>query len=531
MQTKSASILQVVLSCVLIAVLAVGMSLWSLYLNNFAVTPDIAGLACAGDYLAQTGTAREYPILQTTYEMCWQPETYPFLQHAFAAVERITNHSHITLAHSLTVLSYLGVALMMWVITWQLSKRIWVATLGAGFALFTPALVRAMLLTPQNVVGYFLLLIVISCLLAFTQKRQWLYAIPVTVLLGFTYFVHTLTFSVMAVIVLVWFLVIAVRPWWLQLGLTVVGVTTLASQFVLNWLPEALASRLDYFLNSPLSGFDHPVWDHPAIWGYLMLALGVIGLALWPFPVATARAQRLTMLVIAIVPTLLGHASVLGIGLLPNRFIPFTWLALTPLAALGAVYLVVILFSKWKFGGWISGIILGIMMTAQIAHGIFFMIDDLSGLAYRYTPRAGYVEALTWLNETDSTATVLGVQSAENQEVLVSALWYQGLVRYYPWYALNHRDLKKFSVINKGSSPYTNVVDNPSDPNYSWLYDFYTIVAKPNSPEAALAITTEQLDYFITAKQSKVYTEVWLNADADTYPIVYDNGYYIIYEL
>lgn len=531
MQIKLPPALHVVGSLLLVAVIAGAVSWWSLYLNRFAVTPDIAGLACAGDYLAKTGEFRDYPIIQTTYEMCWQPDTYPLLQRAFALVERITGISNVTLAHALTVFSYIGVVLLIWLVTWQLSHRIWLAALGAGLAIFTPALVRAMLLTPQNVVGYMLLLGVISCLLAFNKKRQWLYALPVVGIWGVTYFTHTLTFAVMSLIIGVWFLAVAVKPWWLQLTLTTLGVIALVSQFVFQWLPTMLAEKLDFFLHGSTAGFDHPLWDHPAIWGYLILALAAVGFCLWPFQREIQRAQKITLAVVALVPTLLGHATIFGVGLLPNRFIPFTWLALTPLAALGAIYLVIMLFSKMKAGGWWSGIVLGMIMTAQVAHGLFFMIDDLSGLAYRYTPKEGYVEALTWLNEYDNEATVMGVQSAENQEILVAPLWYDGLVRYYPWYALNHRDIKKFAVINKASSPYTNVVTNPADPVYPWLFRSYTLVAKPNSPEAATTIETDELDYFLTSKQSKVYTEVWINTDPERYPIIYENNHYIIYAL
>lgn len=519
--------LHAICTVVIVTVAAVGLGIFSLYLNNFAVTPDIAGLVCAGDHLAQTGTTRYYARLPGTYEMCWEKNTYPLLQYTFAGIERISGIDPIQLALGLTIVSYVTAVWLTMLVTWQLSRQLWLATLGASFALFTPALIRSLLLTPQNTIGYGLVLLVISCLLAFTVKRQWLYSLPVVIIIVLSYFTHTLTFGIIVLMVGAWFLLVAIRPWWLQLSLAALAIGALGSQRLWHWLPASLDTKLAFFLAGGQAGFDHPLWDHAAIWGYGLLALGAVGFFLWPLK----PAQRTTLAVVAVVSTLLGHLSIFGLGLLPNRFIPFTWLALTPLAALGAASLVMVVFGKaWNRSAW-SGLILGVIMTATAAHGLFFMVDDLSGLAVRYTPRPGYEAALTWLNEYDGDAIVLGVQSASNQEVLISAMWYDGVVRYYPWYALNHRNLQKFTVTNKGSSPYANVVTNPNDPQYQWLHDYYLIVAKPNSAETTSAIQRQTLSYFITSKNSKVYTTVWSKADPGRYSVAYENEHYIIYDL
>ncbi len=117
--------------------------------------------------------------------------------------------------------------------------------------------------------------------------------------------------------------------------------------------------------------------------------------------------------------------------------------------------------------------------------------------------------------------------AVSNREIIFSPIWYDGPVASYPWYNLNHRDLKKFQG---NSSLYRQIFSDPTNPEYLRVKAFYSMITKPNSDEAAAAVSQYRLQYLIFPKNSQA-DAIWQKAKPSHFPQIYENNDYRIFKL
>ncbi|MDP3970723.1 MAG: hypothetical protein Q8P90_03410 [bacterium] len=516
--------LKITLSLSIVAIVAIFLVFISLYWNDFAITPDASGLACGAKVLAETGEFSTYSLTGNSYEMCWRPSTYPVLQIIHAGLLKILpiqSHHLLLLTGGL---AFLACVVGVWLIGWLLSKSPTIALFAGLFSALSPALIRSLVLTPQNLFGYMLIIFcIIFAILAITkQQHRWIaFALSPFSLLAL---VHDLSFGIAAIVFSSWFVLFYIKSWKIKIGLITTGIIVLVLDFTLAIFPVSIKGMIGYFINNSLPGFYHPIWDHPAIWGYLITMLAGVGLV---FGLSKITKQiKWLLLIMLLVPIILGHLPLFGIGILPNRFIPFAWISLAIFASFGLVELRKYL----KFTPIVFVLFAVLIVGAQATHAVVFMKDDIEGWSFRYRPHDGFAEALEWLDDTNHTGRLLGVQSATNQEILHAPLWYSGHTIYYPWYSLNHRDIQKFNVLNP-SSPFSEIINQPENPTYQRLHAMYTIIAKPKNERNTSNIAELGISYFIISKDSPVYKSIWSTNKSEYYPVIYENTSYVIYDL
>jgi hypothetical protein len=225
-----------------------------------------------------------------------------------------------------------------------------------------------------------------------------------------------------------------------------------------------------------------------------------------------------------VVPLIMGHLSVIGWILLPDRFVAYCWLGVVLLAAVGIEQLRTMI--KWPAWLWLGCVLL--IWSAQLAHTVVYIKDDITGWSNRFKPQAEFITAVQWLNTNQPNDGVLvGIMAAANREITFAPLWYDGPIASYPWYNLNHRNLKSFKA---NSSLYKTVFTDQTSAEYLRVQAFYNIIAKPNSPEAYPAAQQYHLSYLIMPKGSQADI-IWQTAQPASFPQIYENQTYRIYSL
>lgn len=530
---------QWIIASILLTVFAVAVYIGVLSLNAFSVTPDIAGLACAADRYAQTGELGTYQNWND-FEMCWNERTYIALQYSHGWIISLFHIPIDILVQITPAIAFLITLFAIGYVAWSFTNRFDVTVLTVALSIVTPTVLRTILLTPQNIFGYALMSIgmALICWQA-NAKKPWylLLLLPLTFLLFFT---HDLSFAVATTVFVLWLVLGLPKQWWLRTALLASGLLLLWLQLTVGFLPALLAAKLNIFLNSNLSGVYNALWEHPVIFGYAVSALAALGVygSYRNGKLAYDKAQIRTLLLLAIiVGAAFGQATLLDVGLLPNRFVPFAWLGVLPFAAIGLVQLRAALHmqdrhsttaSKVLYGTWIALAI--VVFAGQAVHGLRYTQDDVVGWAERYQARTDFKHALHALNEIDPHGRLMGIQVAANQEILIAPLWYSGNVLYYPWYNLNHRDIMQFEVVNPDSR-LASVFKKPNSTLYKRTRAMFDIITSPESDAAAAAIDTLEVDYLIIPKPSQAYKRIWENVTADQHPLIIENDYYAIYEL
>ena len=517
--------------------ISIGIAWYAAFLNNYAITPDFSGLACAANHLATEGEFIQYTSKPFAFEMCWQPHRYVALQLLHAGILTVLPITISTLLLFTIGGAYVGLIIIMAVVSWRITESQLATASTALLTATCPAVIRSLVLTPQNLFGYAMIagVILMTTYLLLAEQRNSTRRIPLWPLwlvglfglimaIGFT---HDLSFGIVSIAFGSWVGLIFMDRWWKKLLTFGFGGLLIWLDLTTGALPVSVKGAWFLLTNSQLNGFYHPLWDHPAIWGYLITGLGMLGLVIFKQYVQSQYHKILWLLIfIAAVAVVFGHLPLIGVELLPNRFVPFAWMPLVLAAGIGVQAL-------WQTVGlprWLVAGCIGLIFSAQLVHGIVFMHDDINGLSFRYRPSDGFVESVEWLQKNDPEAHLLGIQSATDQAILVAPQWFFGEISYYPWFALNHRKIKKFNVVNP-SSPFSDIINQPEHPQYIRLFEMYTIVTKRNSPEATAAIAKHQYDYLLVNKKAQPYTELWSKNTPEQYPVAYENTEYILYEL
>lgn len=508
----------------LVVLQAIAFALLPSLLNDgFLTTPDAGGWACGAQTLADTGEFSDGHTagLGYNFNVCWDQHTYPGLQYLLSALIQITGAAGSALVSPILVIALVGLALTMMTIGWRISGSLWVAATAGLATSITPIVLRSLILTPQNLFGYWLIALLILSIAQLIERKQWWWWLVILVLAGSLGYVHSLSFGVAGISCAIWFYCWYLPNWWWRLGVLVAGVigVIVIWQFP-NLLPVSPQNALALFTSGGFAGYDHPLYDHPAFLGYGLVVLAGIGLVFAPLTHSAAKGLLVSWL---IAPMMLGHLSVVGWILMPDRFIAYIWLSTVLLAALGLDYLRKQL--RWPSMVWLCIVV--VVWGAQMTHAIIYVQDDVSGWSIRFKPHAEFVEALQWLNAQDNTGTLVGIMAAANREIIFSPIWYDGPVASYPWYNLNHRNLKSFKA---NSSLYQTIFADPSNPEYLRVQAFYHLLTKPNSPEALAAVQTYQLDYLIIPKQSQA-DDLWQGVTLKQFKQIYENSKYRLFQL
>jgi hypothetical protein len=153
--------------------------------------------------------------------------------------------------------------------------------------------------------------------------------------------------------------------------------------------------------------------------------------------------------------------------------------------------------------------------------------DDVAGWSQRFQPHDEFIAALQWLNQQPQRGTLVGIMAVSNREITFAPIWYNGNIASYPWYNLNHKNIKSFKA---KSSLYRTIFADPSGAEYLRVQGFYTMITAPNSAEATVAAQTYGLNYLILPIDSQAEL-IWQTESPDQFPLVYENTRYRIFQL
>lgn len=351
------------------------------------------------------------------------------------------------------------------------------------------------------------------------KQKYWLWLV-VLVLFFLLFFTHTLSFGIAAVTIVLWFILFYLRSWKLKIIPFALAALITFFDWQYSFLP--LPTRQVWsILHSGSVGYQHPLWDHPAVWGYIITSLAAIGLFVRSQIHVKIKWLMLTLLAVSL---LFGHAYFFGLTLLPERFIAFSWIPMAFFAAIGLEQLI----AKLNFKKPVTALIIILLLAAQTTHAIVYMRDDYNGWSKRFQPRPKYIEALKWLNKNSTwKGPLLGVMNVSNREISFAVHFYDGPAVNYPWYNLNHRDITDFAA---KSSLYAAAFQNPQNPTYLHLKKIYTIIVLPETNEAKMYAEELGLKYFIVWKPAQD-GKIWKKARPEHFPKIYENEKYAIYDL
>lgn len=504
----------IVLQAVLIGGLPFVLNDW------FLTTPDAGGWACGAQTLADTGTFSDGHTagLGYNFNICWTKDTYPGLQYFLAGIIRLSDLTAYQLVPPMIILVLAGLSIIMCGIGWQISRLHTVALFAGLGTSITPIVLRSEILTPQNLFGYLIiagLLLIISHIIA--TKRYWWW-LAVAVLAGLLGYVHSLSFGVAGITLTIWFYGWYLPNWKWRLAVLGFGILGGLAVWFKDILPVSLHEAIYLFKSGTFSGYDHPLYDHPAFLGYSLVVLAVIGLL---FGQISNRSAKWLMICWLIVPIVLGHLSLIGWILMPDRFIAYIWFSTVVFAAIGLNHLRQLQPNLVWIG------LAMIVWGAQLAHTVVYIKDDIDGWSNRFQPHEEFITALQWLNEQPDQGILVGIMAAANREITFAPQWYDGPIASYPWYNLNHRNLKSFKT---NSNLYKNVFADPTSPEYLRIQAFYTIIAKPKLETAKPSAQQYNLAYLIIPKGSQA-DDIWQKAQPEHFPQIYENTDYRIFSL
>lgn len=495
------------------------------YNDFFLTTADMGGLACGSNHLAETGTFSNGQTggIAYNFNICWTKDSYPGLQFLHAVILKIVPIEAWQLIIITSALAYMTTAVLaMWLI-WMIRHSSVLAIMGGLLTASSPALLRSMLLTPQNAHGYawiLLILVIIVWLIKNKYNKWWLLLVLVPALLLVV--IHTLSFGIIMVTLAIWIWLFVIKKWRWRLALLAVGILGAFGNEVIQIIPFSINEAYQ-LLKSSFGGYNKPLWDHPSIWGYIITSLGALGLLLYR---EMDRSIKWLLGILLFIPVIFAHLSVIGIILLPSRFAAFGWIGLTLLAPFG----IAVLWQRLNLKDWMVAALCITIIVGSISHALVFTRDDVDGWSARFKPRDGFSDALTWLNEYDSEGTLLGIMAVTNREITFAPIWYDGIVTSYPWYNLNHKKLKKFEA---NSGLYQSVFANPESAEYKRVSAFHSIITDPNNNDVPQYIKEYGLDYYIVPRGSQGF-KIWNKLANDNkldYPVLYNSDSHIIYGL
>lgn len=509
------------LAVVLIQALCIGSV--PFVLNDwFLTTPDAGGWACGAQTLADTGAFSDGHTagLGYNFNICWAQDTYPGLQYLLAGLVKLSGVAADRLIPLILIGLLAGLAVTMWGVAWNMTRSHTVALLAGLATSLTPIVLRAQILTPQNLFGYWLIALMLLLIVHIIATKHYAWWLGVAALAGLLGYIHSLSFGIAGIVLAVWFYGWYLPNWKWRVAVLLLGMLGGIAVWYKDILPVSPQIALDLFRSGNFTGYDHPLYDHPAFLGYGLTVLAVIGLL---FGQITNRSAKWLMICWFIVPIMLGHLSVIGWILLPDRFIAYMWFGVVLSAAVGLDRLRQLL--PWPTVLWVGLALL--LWGAQVSHTIVYIKDDIAGWSARFRPQAEFIEALQWLNTQPDAGTLVGIMAAANRELTFAPLWYDGPIASYPWYNLNHRNLKSFKA---NSHLYQGIFADPTKPEYLRVQAFYTIIAKPKSDEAHPLAVQYNLAYLIMPKGSQA-DDIWQQAQPAHFPQIYENAHYRIFSL
>lgn len=514
-------LVRVSITATLVQAVCIGAIPYLLY-DWYLMTPDAGGWACGAQTLADTGQFSDGQTANLGYNfnICWTKSTYPGLQYFLAAIIQLTQLSAVHLIPGVLILILTITAATIWLIGYRMSGSLTVATTAGLAASITPIALRAFILTPQNLFGYCLISLLLLVLVEITlTKRYWLWLVVVVLAIVLNY-AHLLSFGIASLTCTVWFIAAHLPNWKWRLGTVVSGLVLTIAIWKLGMIPQAVQVAVSLFQKGQYAGYDHPLYDHPALLGYGLVALAAVGLLFGQYK---HRSHFWLLVCWLIIPLLLGHLSWFGWVLMPDRFVAYIWISIVLLAAFGVERLRTAI--PWQPWLWIGFIVL--LWGAQLSHAVVYIKDDVNGWSYRFKPRAEFIEAVHWLNRQPDHGVLVGIMASGNREITFAPIWYTGPITSYPWYNLNHRNLKSFKA---NSGLYQQVFADQTGAEYLRVQGLYTIIAKPQSPDAKPIAQSYNLAYLIIPKGSQA-DDIWQAAQPDQFTQIYENARYRIFSL
>lgn len=444
-------------------------------------------------------------------DLCWSGKTYLPIRILASAFSLLSSKISPWISMYLFYLIVLAlIPLLVFLIAKKLFNDDKIALVSAFFGGFAPFLARSVLVHPQNLVGFVLILFFILIFIQHHLFKKYTYLVALfLILIIFPYF-HHLSFFVL-LISLVLYLILTARIKHLFFYFVILLFIIFIVHFFISKFP------LEFFLNilnSSLEGgalwessVKKPFWEIPSYLGYLLFAFGFLGLIHYSSSNPERRPAKLAgieeksrnfisdcsrfrlnnnlktfFFALFLAPLIFSQLYFIGINFFSFRIIAYIGIPLIIFSGLGFFVLKEI-FSKFntkKLFFYFS--ILIFLSTAS--HYFSYLVGIYKARNIYYIPQPNFIKTVKWLNDHSNKKTVvLTTVQRKNKQTVAFAYLYKGNVIYFP--AEYFKDPK-----NKNLEYFDEAARSRFDPEYLKI-----------QPKHLLGKILLQSDYFKKIRQ------------------------------
>ena len=393
----------------------------------------------------------------------------------------------------------------------------------------------------SNILG----LIILWCILLFLIKyntKEKKYLVIALFLLSTLIFVHIFTFFTLVCILAIYFIIKIKNKKYL--------IPTLCLLMFLMYVGKLFFSGgnlniKDYIILFLYEGniqyaasikFAHPLWDHPATWGYTLTVLGLIGLKELIFK-PNIKNKELILLFL-VVPVLWANTRYIHFLLIPHRFLFYGSIGLLLLVPLGFEKLSIL--KKFKNGKLLyNAMIISIILSTTV-HALSFELSDYHDWGKTTLPTEDDMEAMEWMKENvnDSYCTLsigywpfmqAGNWSrilAERKFLCAPPTWKDAPKK--PTY----ETLKPHGIIGSIIQPFLNEKVYEEEKKYQlkkWekSFDLWFILANVDSEKSTELMDKYDIKYIYMYSSAPENNKI---KNSNNFIVIYKKGDVIIYE-
>jgi len=391
------------------------LSLFALFLFGF-----IAGIApevWSGGYLTSPDS---YTIVNYAQHIV---DTFHILPHTvyqttqifIASISIVTGFS-VTVSFILLTGFSVG---MMAVFTFLLGRLIFsstpIAFLAGFFVIGLPFIGRAIVLTPQNIIGFLFLVISVYIGALFLKFRSVRWFIAFLFSVGILLAIHPLSFGVFFIFLLLYLplhfwrtfswkyrlLALVAFPIILYLGLMLMSIALLGSADVIGFITRFLVEISTTGLSEPTI----PYQTYSLVFGAITINIIVAAAFVFIFRYTSNWYYKRIIIVLMIVPLVWANFYLLGVNFLSYRVILYLWL---PASVVIAFFL---LWYKNIFSKKMTIITIALLVISFANIGFNNIYKHYNEYGKNFVPTNDDLRALEWLRiNTFSNLSIMSIE-------------------------------------------------------------------------------------------------------------------------
>lgn len=392
------------------------------------VTPSLL----SGGYLTSPDsyTIADYAENIINYHQILPHTVYPTIQIIITLVSTMTGMS---ITSSLTFLIGFSVGMMV-ILTFLLSRLLihstLAATLAGFFVISLPFIGRAIVLTPQNIIGFLFFVLTVNCGALYITCRNNRRLLAFLFSSGMLLLVHPLSFgvfflSLLVFLVIYFWQVLSWRHWLtaiiallviLYLGLIMISYeltgSTNATLFITRLLVEISTSGL----NDSIIRYQ----TYPSVFGSLTINIIVAAIFIFTFHYRLSKYSKSIIFVLFLVPLVWANLYLVGINFLSYRVILFLWLPASILVGYFVYW-----YKTRNISTNIPLAFVAILIVMYSSLGFQTVYSHYSNYGKNFVPTKDDEEALEWLsNNTRPDDRIMGIERwPKIQNIIFSFLY------------------------------------------------------------------------------------------------------------